>query len=112
MIKPRQEQRLTAHGISALLELVFYRNIALQRFAEEFLQYVKQRRKGNDPFRANEWQDYIKKKDITRSNYFSILARLTGLGLIRREHGEYKDTDDFSRFLRTASEIWQAWRAE
>jgi len=57
--------------------------------AREFLHLL--------PFADVQWQANIKQLDITKSTYTSIIHKLRGLGIIRKEDGIWKYSDKFAR---------------
>lgn len=49
------------------------------------------------PFPDCEWQHNIEKLDITKSAYTSIISKLRGLGIIKKEEGIWRYSDKFAR---------------
>lgn len=106
-IKPRQTERLNdpRFGLQNLLECLFHesRSIHLVHVAEKILLYVK----NNSGLEAKDWRKFLElNPDLTYSNYQSALQKLRSIGLLRREHGRYRLSPDFSTFLNNASSCW------
>jgi len=108
-VKPRRTDWLRANGIDGLLELIFYKNPDLIRIARAFLEEIKRRQRERTPYPASDWKEYLKEQGITHSNYFSVVGRLCGAGLLRRERGYYYVSRDFSTFLSQMEDVWNAW---
>jgi len=107
LIKARQDQWLRANGLRGVLSCLFTKNLQLIDLAEKILTEIKSRKQVPD----SEWKTLVKRFDVTVSNYESCLQRLKAAGIVRKERGIYSLSNDFSRFLNTASEIWLDWRA-
>jgi hypothetical protein len=105
-IKPRQEPWLRSEGLRGLLRCIFWRNLALVDLAERLLKELKERRE----IPASEWRRLMKKYGVTQSNYSSCLQRLKGAGMIRRESGFYRLSNDFSNWMDESRKIWLDWR--
>ena len=111
-IKPGREEYLRANGLDAILELLFYKaDLTMIQRARAFLEYVKERRKGKKPYLRSEWEDYLKKENLTQGQYYSFYNRLLGAGLIRIDRGQVYDSEEFATFFSTIMAIWNAWRA-
>lgn len=49
------------------------------------------------PFADCEWQHNIETLDITKSTYTSIISKLRGLGIIKKDEGIWRYSDKFCR---------------
>ena len=111
LLKPRRESVLRSEGMSGVLELLFFKDPGIAKDALELANYIKERQRSGDYYRVEEWRDYIKKAEITLSIYYSIINKLKGTGIIRRETGNLVISDDFPRILNEIVQIYYAWRA-
>jgi len=106
-VKPRQTERLNdpRFGLQNLLACMFHesRSVHLVHVAERILLHVK----SNGGLEAGGWRRFLElNPDLTYSNYQSALQKLRSIGILRREHGRYWLSPDFSTFLNTASSCW------
>ena len=106
-VKPRQTERLNdpRFGLQNLLECVFHesRSLHLVHVAERILLHVK----SNAGLEAGDWRKFLElNQGLTYSNYQSALQKLRSIGLLRRQHGRYRLSPDFSTFLNNASGCW------
>jgi hypothetical protein len=111
MLKPRRENTLRSEGMKGVLELLFFKDPDIARDALEFANHIKERQRTGDQYKVEEWQSYVKEAGITISRYYSIVNKLRGTGILRREHGNFVISEDFPRLLNEVVQIYYAWRA-
>ncbi len=92
-----------------LLELCkrVFRDPSTQRRAKKFLEKILDRKKGDNPVKASEWQDILEEFDIGRSSFYNMRNQLLGAGLIELRKGEYHPSVQFSKDLRNMANWWE-----
>ena len=111
VLRPRREASLRSDGMKGVLELLFFKDPSIARDALDFANHVKERQRAGDQYSVVEWQKYVKMSGITLSRYYSIVNKLKGTGILRREHGNFVISEDFPRLLNEVVQIYYAWRA-
>ncbi len=107
-LKPRREKLLRAKGLSGLFELVFYRKPSLSMLAMRIVTYVEGRQRKGDSMGVSEWRSWITENDITQRQFYDVINKLAGLGMLRREKGVYLIVQDFSNSLRAMADLWDS----
>ena len=107
-IKPRREKLLKAKGLPGLFELVFYRKPSLGLLAMKIVTYLEHRQRGGDPMRISEWRTWISDNDATQRQFYDVVNKLGGLGMIRKEEGSYRVVGDFSNSLKAMADLWES----
>lgn len=109
-LKPRREDILIGKGLDGIFDLVFYRKPSLGIIATKFVEDVIRRQKEANAISISEWHDWIRENRVTQGQFYSVINKLTGIGMIRRERGQYSVSNDFSRTLNMMADIWDARR--
>ena len=107
-VKPRREKLLRAKGLPGLFELVFYRKPSLGLLAMKVVNYVEIRQREGDPMKVSEWKSWISKNGATQRQFYDVINKLAGLGMLRREEGSYRVVGDFSNSLKAMAELWES----
>lgn len=107
-IKPRREKLLKAKGLPGLFELVFYRKPSLGLVALKMVNYLEDRQRNGDPMRISEWKNWALENGTTQRQFYDVMNKLGGLGMVRKEGGRYRVVGDFSNTLMAMSELWES----
>ncbi len=107
-VKPRREKLLRAKGLPGLFELVFYRKPSLGLLAMKIIDYLEGRQRNSDPMRVSEWRAWALENGTTQRQFYDVVNKLAGLGMIRKEEGRYRVVSDFSNALRAMSDLWES----
>ena len=108
-MKPGRERQLKGKGLEGLFELIFYRKPSVSSLAKRFVEYLELKNSG-DGMHVSEWKNWIKQNNVTQKQFYDIVNKLRGVGMIRRERDHYTLSRDFSRMLNEMADIWDAWR--
>ena len=119
LIKSKQESEIKE--IRNILDLVFIKPDTrlenpelISMKAEEFLRLCRDRKA-----MKSDYEKIQAKLGITPSQYYNILKKLKGVGLIEMSEiksGEeqfekiYIPSSNFTRYLRKLEEVWENWR--
>ncbi len=108
-LKPGRERYLKGKGIEGLFELIFYRKPSLSNVAKRFVENLvtDQNRKGMS---VSDWRSWTHEVGITQRQYYDVVSKLRGVGMVRKERGRYILSRDFSRMLAEMADVWDAWR--
>ncbi len=110
LIRSKQEKEIK--NIRDLLYLIFNNpkvrlenpeNMSMK--AEEFLNLCRDRKA-----EVTRWRENWELLEITKSQYYNMLTKLIGAGLIERKEGLYVPSRNFTRYLYRLEEIWEDWR--
>ncbi len=107
-VKPRREKLLRAKGLPGLFELVFYRKPSLGLLGMKVVNYVEDRQRKGDPMKVSEWKVWISRNDTTQRQFYDVVNKLAGLGMIRKEEGSYRVVGDFSNSLKAMADLWES----
>lgn len=107
-VKPRREKLLRAKGLQGLFELVFYRKPSLGLLAMKVVTYLEDRQRKGDPMKVSEWRVWISDNGTTQRQFYDVVNKLTGLGMLRKEEGNYRVVGDFSTSLRAMADLWES----
>ncbi len=107
-LKPRREKFLRARGLPGLFELVFYRKPSLSLLAMKVVNYLEYRQRNGDPMRVSEWRAWVLENGTTQRQFYDVLNKLAGLGMVRKEEGRYRVVGDFSNSLRAMADLWES----
>ena len=107
-VKPRREKLLRAKGLAGLFELVFYRKPSLSLLALKLVTYLEGRQLKGDPMGVSEWRSWISENRVTQRQFYDVINKLAGLGMLRREKGTYLIVPDFSTSLRAMADLWDS----
>lgn len=69
----------------------------LGRIAKELVKLAAKR--GDAGLFAEDWEDVIKKYEVSRYNYFFIIKTLKSAGILRKTKGRYYVIKDFNKHL-------------
>ena len=107
-------------SITELLENLFYKRPAL---ADHALNLLKQIKKGN--FETRHWKEFCKKEfqdckdekgkvvlDKARVQYYSIIRKLRGAGIIYQRDNLYYLSTHFEEYLKWSAEMIENWKKE
>ncbi len=107
-LKPRREKLLRAKGLPGLFELVFYRKPSLGLIAMKIVNYLEDRQRNGDPMRVSEWRAWVSENGTTQRQFYDVVNKLAGLGMVRKEEGRYRVVGDFSNSLRAMADLWES----
>lgn len=107
-VKPRREKLLRAKGLPGLFELVFYRKPSLGLLAMKVVNYVEDRQRSGNPMKVSEWKAWIAENDTTQRQFYDVVNKLAGLGMLRKEEGRYLVVGDFSNSLKAMADLWDS----
>ena len=107
-VKPRREKLLRAKGLQGLFELVFYRKPSLGLLALRVVTYLEERQRKGDSMRVSEWRAWTKDNGTTQRQFYDVVNKLAGLGMVRKEEGRYRVVGDFSNSLRAMADLWDS----
>jgi hypothetical protein len=107
-VKPRREKLLKAKGLPGLFELVFYRKPSVGLLAMKVVTYIEDRQRKGDPMKVSEWKAWIAQNGTTQRQFYDVINKLAGLGMLRKEEGTYRVVSDFSSSLKAMADLWDS----
>ncbi len=85
-----------------ILENLFYRKPEIARKAMDFIYLVIERKR----VPASEWKKTMENLGMTHQEYYTMIKKLRGSGMISKQEGEWILSRQFGNRLREISEIW------
>lgn len=101
-VKVRSQEKVIS--LRQLLEALFYRNPALARKAEEFLELVK-----NEETHDSAWQKVQERLGMGHVPFYSMRNKLRDAGMIYKKDGVYFVSSQFALRTREMADIWDAF---
>lgn len=107
--------------IEQLLRMIFWKEKAkdkeIIKAAKEFLDYVREWGRTQNPHTADQWENYCLRKNVTQSRYHNILKRLKAAGIVEKTYNKNRGKHEiclsgkFSATLNTMQRLWDNYRS-
>lgn len=69
---------------------------------------LEDRQRRGDPMRVSEWRTWTLANGTTQRQFYDVVNKLGGLGMVRKEEGTYRVVGDFSNSLRAMADLWDS----
>ena len=105
LLRPR---RTLVRGFGSLLEQLFYRSQRLPFFAERLLTKISE--EGGLP--EQDYEKISEELEISVNQYYAIIRKLRGAGLISKIDGKWQISNNFSTHLRQLADLAEGYFKE
>jgi len=61
-----------------------------RKLAQILLTEIRNRQETNNPYKADEYQDFCKKYGFSQTQYYTVLSKLRDFGLVRKYGGHHE----------------------
>ena len=102
-MKIRARERIP--DLLTILESLFYRKPELGKKALELVYKLIERKR----IPAEEWKMLQEELKVTHQEYYTIIGKLRGAGMISKEDGEWILSRQFGNRMREMYEIWESF---
>ncbi len=88
-----------------ILESLFYRKPELARKALDFIYMLLEKKR----IPSSQWKETMEKLGMTHQEYYTMLGKLRGAGMISKQEGEWIISRQFANRAREMADIWDSF---